>query len=401
MQQYHYLIIGGGMTADAAVKGIRSLDKKNTIGVLSNENNPPYSRPPLTKALWKGDPEDSIWKKTEEHDAAIITSRIVTRLDPVKKTVTDNMGEEYGYQKLLLATGGIVNQLPFQAPGIIYYRTVNDYHLLREQSKTASNIVVIGGGFIGSEIAASLAMNNHKVTMIFPEPAISARAFPPSLSSFLNEYYSSKGVTVMANDQVSGIQKDNSSFLIQTKSNQKIRADVVVAGVGIKPNVELSQQAGLTVNNGVVVSDNLQTSHQDIYAAGDVANFLSPHLNKRIRVEHEDNALTMGEMAGKNMAGGNEKYHHLPFFYSDLFDLGYEAVGELDSRLEMVEDWSAGTPSEKEPNKEGVVYYLEEGKMRGVLLWNTWGQVDNARELIGSKTNFTAKSVKGLLPKEA
>jgi NADPH-dependent 2,4-dienoyl-CoA reductase/sulfur reductase-like enzyme len=140
------------------------------------------------------------------------------------------------------------------------------------------------------------------------------------------------------------------------------------------------------------VNEFLQTSHEDIYAAGDVANFDSPHLGKRVRVEHEDNALTMGEMAGKNMAGAAERYTHLPFFYSDLFDLGYEAVGELDARLETVEDW-------KDPFREGVVYYLEEGRVRGVLLWNTWGQVDHARELIGSRDLFTAKKLKGLLPK--
>jgi len=140
------------------------------------------------------------------------------------------------------------------------------------------------------------------------------------------------------------------------------------------------------------VNEFLQTSHEDIYTAGDVANFDSPHLGKRIRVEHENNALTMGEMAGKNMAGARESYNHLPFFYSDLFDLGYEAVGELDSRLEIIEDW-------KDPFREGVVYYLEEGRVRGVLLWNTWGQVDHARELIRTKDQFTAKKLKGLLPK--
>src|SRR5436190_3996690 len=122
MQNYHYLIIGGGMTADAAVKGIRSLDQNNSIAVISNDKHPPYSRPPLSKALWKGDAEDSIWKKTEEKNATVILSRNATKLDAQKKTVTDK-GEEYTYEKLLLATGGIVNHLPFNAEGIIYYRT--------------------------------------------------------------------------------------------------------------------------------------------------------------------------------------------------------------------------------------------------------------------------------------
>jgi NADPH-dependent 2,4-dienoyl-CoA reductase/sulfur reductase-like enzyme len=128
-----------------------------------------------------------------------------------------------------------------------------------------------------------------------------------------------------------------------------------------------------------------------MFAAGDVANFFNPSLGKRLRVEHEDNANTMGELTGKNMAGAFLPYTHLPFFYSDLFDLGYEAVGELDSRFEMVEDW-------KEEFREGIVYYLHENRVRGVLLWNTWGRVEQARTLIGEAGPFTAQNLKGRLP---
>jgi len=392
MKDFHYLIIGGGMTADAAVKGIRSLDKKRSIAIISNDVHPPYSRPPLTKGLWKGDEESTIWKKTEEHDVTIILSRNATQINPQNKTVKDDLGEEYSYSKLLLATGGVVNQLPFNAHGIIYYRTYDDYKTLREKTKVADHIIVVGGGFIGSEIAASLAMNDKKVTMIFPESGVGARNFPKVLSNSVTEYYKSKGVTIYANDSVADIENDGDKFWVKTKNNHRLHADTVVAGLGIKPNVELAEALGLITKNGIEVNEFLQTSHEDIYTAGDVANFDSPHLGKRIRVEHENNALTMGEMAGKNMAGARESYNHLPFFYSDLFDLGYEAVGELDSRLEIIEDW-------KDPFREGVVYYLEEGRVRGVLLWNTWGQVDHARELIRTKDQFTAKKLKGLLPK--
>jgi NADPH-dependent 2,4-dienoyl-CoA reductase/sulfur reductase-like enzyme len=392
MKDFHYLIIGGGMTADAAVKGIRSLDKKRSIAIISNDVHLPYSRPPLTKALWKGDDESTIWKKTDEHDVTIILSRNATHINPQNKTVKDDLGEEYSYSKLLLATGGVVNRLPLNAHGIIYYRTYDDYKTLREKTKVADHVIIVGGGFIGSEIAASLAMNDKKVTMIFPESGVGARNFPKVLSNFVTEYYKSKGVTVYTNDSVADIENDGDKFWVKTKNNHRLHGDAVVAGLGIKPNVELAEAIGLITKNGVEVNEFLQTSHEDIYAAGDVANFDSPHLGKRIRVEHEDNALTMGEMAGKNMAGGKEQYTHLPFFYSDLFDLGYEAVGELDARLETVEEW-------KDPFREGVVYYLEEGRVRGVLLWNTWGQVDHARELIATKDHFTAKKLKGLLPK--
>ena len=148
---------------------------------------------------------------------------------------------------------------------------------------------------------------------------------------------------------------------------------------------------GIQTENGILVDEFCRTSHPDIYAAGDVANFVNPALGTRLRVEHEDNANTMGRVAGLNMAGRATPYHHLPFFYSDLFDLGYEAVGDVDARLETVADW-------KQQFREGVVYYLKSGRVRGVLLWNTWGQVDNARALIAEPGPFTAKELKGRLP---
>lgn len=391
MQHYNYLIIGGGMTADAAAKGIRETDANGSVAILSNEDHPPYNRPPLSKSLWKGDAEDTIWRKTSENNVTMVLSHQATSINAKEKTVTDSKGNIYSYDKLLLATGGTINKLPFEAEGIIYFRTVDDYTKLRALSIKATEIVVIGGGFIGSEIAAALAMNGKKVTMIFPEAAIGARVYPSALALFLNSYYESKGVTVLANDGVIGIEKSMATYTISTKSGKTLKADVVVAGIGVKPNTALAAEAGLKVENGIVVDENLLTSEPDIYAAGDVANFYSAALGKRVRVEHEDNSNVMGAIAGKNMAGANEKYNYLPFFYSDLFDLGYEAVGELDTRLEIVEDW-------KEPFKEGVIYYLESGKVRGVLLWNTWGQIDHARALINENGSFDANTLKGFIP---
>ena len=199
-------------------------------------------------------------------------------------------------------------------------------------------------------------------------------------------------MNVVAGSTVVGLEKKNQGTLVKTRSQGEFLVDVVVAGIGVTPNVELARSAGLEVDNGIVVDEFLRTSDPDIYAAGDVANFFSPALEKRLRVEHEDNANTMGRAAGRAMAGKASPYHHLPFYYSDLFDLGYEAVGELDPRLETVADW-------KEPNREGVVYYLREARVRGVLLWNVWGQVDAARELITAPGPFHATDLKGRLPK--
>ncbi|HKB07290.1 MAG TPA: FAD-dependent oxidoreductase, partial [Candidatus Polarisedimenticolia bacterium] len=160
---------------------------------------------------------------------------------------------------------------------------------------------------------------------------------------------------------------------------------------GVEPNIELAAAAGLRVENGVRVDASLRTSSPDIFAAGDVASFHNPLLDQWLRVEHEDNANSMGGMAGRAMAGETVSYDHLPFFYSDLFELGYEAVGEVDPRLETVADW-------KDPFHEGVVYYLRGGRVRGVLLWNVWEQVDAARRLIAEPGPFRAENLKGRLP---
>ena len=391
MPGYKYLIVGGGMTADSAVKGIRQVDLTGEIGMIANEPHPPYNRPPLSKAAWKGEPIDKIWRDTSRENLQLHLATTAVQIDTNNKRVMDQKGFGYEYQKLLLATGGKVRWLPWNVEGIIYFRTIDDYKRLRTLADTKQSFAVIGGGFIGSEIAAALAMNGRKVAMIFPEESIGARVYPPDLSAFLNDYYRGKGVDAIAGETVAGVEKKDESFAVKLSGGRTLTVDGVVAGIGIEPNVELAKTTGLKIENGITVNEFLQTSDRDTYAAGDVANFFNPSLGKRIRVEHEDNANTMGERAGRNMAGERTEYHHLPFFYSDLFELGYEAIGELDARHEMVEQW-------KEKFKEGVVYYLKDGRVRGVLLWNTWGQVDAARSLIAEKGPFTSQRIKGRLP---
>lgn len=390
MQHYKYLIIGGGMTADAAVQGIRSVDPVGEIGLFSAESDPPYNRPPLSKVLWKGEPVDTIWRKTDQQNVTFHLGRTVTEIEPANQQVVDAQGNRYSWEKLLLATGGSPRRLPFGDDHIIYFRTVADYRRLRALTEKGQRFAVIGGGFIGSEIATALTLNQKKVVMLFPGKSIGDRVFPHDLSQFVSNFYREKGVEIVTGERVSGLETRGDQLVVKTSSPREIVVDGVVAGIGIEPNVELAQTAGLKVENGFVVDELLRTSHPDIYAAGDVAAFHNPALAKRIRVEHEDNANTMGRLAGRNMAGQSEPYHHLPSFYSDMFELGYEAVGELDSRLETFADW-------KKPNKEGVIYYLRDGRVRGVLLWNVWGQVDAARALIAELGPFRAENLKGRL----
>ncbi len=375
MDRFTYLIIGGGMTAAAAAKGIREVDEEGSIAIVSGENRPPYDRPPLTKALWTGKAtEEEIWRDVPE-DVTFHEGRSIVTLDAQERTATADSDEAYEYGKLLLATGGTPRRLPFGGDHIIYYRDFNSYRRLRELTENYDRFAVIGGGFIGSELAAALAMNDKEVTMLFPESGIGARLFPEELSRYLNGYYGEHGVQVLAGESVVDVQGEGTALTVVTDQGRRIEANGVVAGIGITPNVTLAEKAALKVENGVLVDPSLRTDDDNIYAAGDVANFYDYALQSHRRVEHEDAANSMGRQAGRNMAGAGEDYDYSPMFYSDLFDHGYEAVGVLDSRLQTVADW-------RDEHEKGVIYYLDDGRLRGVLLWNVWDKVDEARELI-------------------
>jgi 3-phenylpropionate/trans-cinnamate dioxygenase ferredoxin reductase component len=372
------------------MRGIRELDQQGSIGLVGMETDPPYKRPPLSKGLWKDKQLDSIWIKTGELGARLILGRRIVSLDADSLTVQDDRGTVYKGEKVLLATGGTPRRLPFGGDQIIYYRALPDYKRLAELSQRNLSFAVIGGGFIGSEIAAALAMNGRQVTMLFPQDGIGAAIYPHDLALFLNDYFAKKGVAVWPGESLSSVTENNGKVTLTTKAGRELVVDAVVAGIGIQPNVELAKSAGLQVGNGIVVDRNLATSHPGIYAAGDVAEFFNPALNKRMRVEHKDNANTMGRQVGHNMAGASEPYDHLPYFYSDLFELGYEAVGELDPSQKTVVDW-------KEPYQKGVVYYLAGGRVRGVLLWNVWDTIPAARALIAEPGPFKATDLKNRL----
>lgn len=372
---YRYLVVGGGMTGDAVCQGIRKVDPDGAIGLVGEENDPPYKRPPLTKGLWSGAPEEKIWRKTPELDVDLRLGRRIVRIDPAGGTAVDDAGDEYRYERLILATGGRARQLPQDGGRVVYFRTLDDYRRVRSLSDGGARFVVIGGGFIGSELAASLRGQGREVTMVFPEPGIAWRTFPPSLAKAVTDYYREQGIEVLAETMVGSVEQAG----VRLADGRLLEADAIVAGLGIEPNVELAAEAGLPVDGGIVVDDHARVSGADnVWAAGDVARFPIAALGRSGRIEHEDHANNHGRLAGVNAAGGDEVYDRLPFFYSDLFDLGYEAVGELDSRLQTVEVW-------QEPARKGVVAFVDDrSRPRGVLLWNVWDRVDAARELIAA-----------------
>jgi 3-phenylpropionate/trans-cinnamate dioxygenase ferredoxin reductase component len=400
-QRYSYIIVGAGLSGVSAAEGIRQLDPRGSVLLLGAEADLPYDRPPLSKQLWAGTkavPEVVLHEGDFYQKLAVDLRRgvEVTQLDPSAHEVRDSSGTVYRYERLLLATGGSPRRLEIPGgdlDGISYYRTLADFRALRGAAAAGKSALVIGGGFIGSEMAAALRMNGLAVTMVFPSPWLVSRVFPESLGRHLTDHYRGKGVVVLAGDVPVSIRRQGGSYLTLTRGGREIRSDLVVAGVGIRPNVALARAAGLTTATGVCVDEFLQTSHPDIYAAGDLAFAPHPILGPR-RVQHWDNAAAQGKHAGRNMAGAGEPFTYIPFFFSDLFEFGYEAVGDIDSRLRTFADW-------QEENKTGVIYYLGDGgRVRGVMLCDVWGRVDAARALIEKATPVTEHELRGAIRPE-
>ena len=239
MAEFRYLIVGGGMTADAACRGIRDHDPGGPIGLVGEEPHPPYARPPLSKALWQGKDEGMVWRGTADLGVELVLGRRVVEIDLDARTAVDDAGEAYRYERLLLATGGRPRRLAGDGR-VVYYRTLDDYRRIREAAVEGARFVVIGGGFIGSEIAAALTWSGCAVTMVFPEQGIGARLFPPELADYVTGYYRERGVEVLPGELVEGIEDST----VRLGGGRTIDADGVVAGLGIVPSTELAEAAG-------------------------------------------------------------------------------------------------------------------------------------------------------------
>jgi NAD(P)H-nitrite reductase large subunit len=397
-QSYTYIIVGAGLAGGCAVDGIREYDKKGSVLLVGDEKHLPYDRPDLSKKLWFGKKKlEQIFlhdqKFYDENEIQVRPGSRIVELDAKLKFVKDDKGNTYRYDKLLLATGGVPRTLPIPGgdlEGICYYRYLDDYLRIRSEAEEGKSAVVIGGGFIGSEIAAALNINKINVTMIFPEPYLVQRVFPDYLGKAIQQHYIEREIEILNGDKPSSFAKNGGKFLTRTSNGKQVESDLLIVGIGIIPVIDLAQQAGLKVGNGIVVNEYLQTSDPDIYAAGDNAYFPYQALGQNMRVEHWDNAINQGKWAGRNMAGAHEQFDYMPYFFSDLFEFGYEAVGEVDSQLETFADW-------QKENDTGVIYYLKEGKVRGLMMCNVWGKVDVARELIKKGERVRPESLTGII----
>jgi len=389
---YEYVIVGGGMTADAAANGIRERDASGRILIVSNDVDAPYTRPALSKKLWTDSeysPADNDLGTAEATEAEIRLRTTVVAIDRDARTVTTSAGDTVGYGRLLLATGGHPKTLDLVAgERVVYFRTADDYRRLRALSGAGRHVVVVGGGYIGSELASALAQNDTRVTIVFPDEHLGASTFPTAVDALFEAAFRDHGVTLAPGRRLTSGSADVDGVHLTLDDGSTLDADGVVIGLGIEVDTGLASDAGLTVDDGIVVDEHLATSDPAIWAAGDVASYPDPILGRR-RVEHVDNAREQGATVGRILAGSAESYSHTPMYYSDVFDLGYEAVGRVDASLETVEDWKG--------DDAVVVYYLDGGVPVGVLLWNVWDATDKARKVLADASALTKDDLVGTI----
>ncbi|HEY2805904.1 MAG TPA: FAD/NAD(P)-binding oxidoreductase, partial [Gemmatimonadales bacterium] len=338
MADLQYVLVGGGLAAASAVEGIREIDPKGPITMLTSERELPYHRPPLSKTFLGGkDPVESL----RVHDAAWyrdnkVRVRLGTSAKSVhigRQSVALENGERINYDRLLLATGSSARRLQVpgaDATGILYLRTLADCYALRGMLKPGTKLVIVGGGFIGMEVGATARDLGVDVTVLEMGPVVYKGFASPEVSSFFQKLLDSHGVKVKVNKQVERFLAANGKLThVQTRDGEKIAADIALAGVGAEPNTAWLANSGFSIDKGgVIVNVRLETPGKNVWGAGDIARFPDPVTRQPRRLEHWDNAQAQGKHAGRNMAGANEPYTHQSAFFSDMFDLTINVFGD-------------------------------------------------------------------------
>ncbi len=337
-EQVKYLLVGAGLAAHHAARGIRERDQDGRIVMVGDEPEFPYTRPHLSKAYLMGKRERAkVYVKpaefySNEVKAEVWTSRRVTAIDAQQNTAWLGDHTSIHFDYALLATGGEPRRLTIpgaELPGVFYLRTLADADAIRRALEKARRAVVIGGGFIGAEVASSLTQQGIATTLILHDDVLLKRQVGPAAGQFLTQYFTDKGVSLLKHATLKDITRNGGTLEVNLVDDVRLQADFVVVGVGITPRTNLAQAAGLKVENGVIVNAYLGTSTPAIYAAGDIAHYHDARYDHTLRLEHWDNAIAMGKVAGLNMAGAKQPFDHIPYFYSDLFDLDLQAWGDL------------------------------------------------------------------------
>jgi 3-phenylpropionate/trans-cinnamate dioxygenase ferredoxin reductase subunit len=383
VRDVQFVIIGGGVAAAKAAEGVRAAGGEGSAVVLTAEPELPYERPPLSKEFLRGQAgrdktrtHDEAWYR--DHDVEVLLATRASTVDPSTRTVTTEVGDQFHYDGLVLATGAQPVRLGLPGEdleGVYYLRTIDDAERLRAAISRAESMVIVGGGFIGAEVAASATQMETRVTLLEMADTLWTRAVGPEMGSFFEAFLRDRGVHVRTRTRAERLEGDEEVEAVVLPDGGRLHADLVVIGVGVRPDTELAERAGLPVDNGILVDEHLRAADR-VWAAGDVANADHP-LFGRIRIEHWAEALNQGLIAGRNLAGSEQRYDRVPYFFSDQFDLSMSYLGHVREWDELV---VRGSREVKEP--KFIAWYLRGGAPRAALIVNDWDAEDPVREVV-------------------
>jgi 3-phenylpropionate/trans-cinnamate dioxygenase ferredoxin reductase component len=392
-REIDFLLVGGWAAAHCAA-ALRKGGADGSIMLVGREPHLPYERPPLSKEFLRGESsEDDAYVNGadwyEENDVELLTETNVMSLDAEERTAKLQSRETVRFGKALLATGARVNILHHlegaQLAGIHYLRTIGNSEAIREDAKEAGHVVLIGGSFIGTEVAASLTALGVRCTMVMLEDVTFERVFGTEPGRYFHEILESHGVKILGGEELESFVGDGRVRAIKTKSGKEIECRAVVIGAGVHPETMLAERAGVATDNGITCDEKLETSVEGIFAAGDVCSYQSVIHGRRLRVEHWDVSLQQGQHAAKGLMGESEPYRAVPYFFSDLADwASLEYVGPAERWDELV--WR-GTPD----SGEFLVWYLDGGKVAAALSVDRSEDLEHARRLLESGADVSGE----------
>lgn len=398
-EQFDFVIVGGGPAGANCAFELRSISPDSRIAIVTSEAEYPYDRVPLSKEYLRGElPRDKLFFREPgyyaENRIKVLHSRTVNKLDTGSRTVYLEGGDTLGYGKLLLATGGTPKVLPVEGANlrrVFTLRTVRDSDAIRQTLPGLKKVVVIGGGFIGCEIASSLSTMGCSVQIVEVAEHLLPAAVDRATGEWLKSEFEARGVTVHTASGLARIMGDGGSVNgVQLTTGEFLPAQAVVMGVGIAPNLSLAENAGLKVDKGVITDAHLRTSDSDVFAAGDIARFYSPLFGRDMRVEHYDVAAKHGRTAAHNMTGTARPFDVLPYFFSYLFDLKFHFYGDLSKKTTVVRRGSFDTA------KGFMQFYLSGNTLDGVLAVNKrFSEIKEARSLVERRIRIDDPSVLG------
>jgi 3-phenylpropionate/trans-cinnamate dioxygenase ferredoxin reductase component len=386
MSEQTFIIIGASLAGAKAAEELRTQGFDGRVLLIGSEPERPYERPPLTKDYLRGESEREkayVHEQGfyEDHQIELEAGSTVTGIDPAQARVALADGRELTYDRLLLATGAEPRRIPIagaELDGVHYLRTLQDCDALRERLGTGGRVVVVGAGWIGSEFAASARQRGLEVTIVDPLALPNERIFGPEIGAFYRDVHAQHGIEWLLGEGVDAFEGDGAVSRVRTSSGRTLKCDFAVVGIGVAPRVQLASDAGLEVDNGIVVDEKLQTSAPNVFAAGDVANAWHPFYQQRIRVEHWANALNQGPAAARAMLGQQVSYDRIPYFFSDQYEVGMEYSG-------YATEWDEVVFRGERDGGAFIAFLLKDGRVVAGMNINVWDVNEHVQALIRSR----------------